>query len=119
MANDMDEVYERRFVGNENAARDVDLPKKHEIRHIVSLNGSEGSAYFPEQFKYGIMNLNDSEFEELCQEFWKALNFVKEAIEKGGAPFIHCRRGISRSGALGLAYMIEEKGMKFEGHSRS
>jgi dual specificity MAP kinase phosphatase len=112
--NDIDEIEDRLFIGNERAARDPILLKGYGITHIVNLNGNEGGAHFPESFQYRKVNLNDGEFEELDRFFWDAVKFVSEAIKRGGRVFIHCRRGISRSAALALAYLIEAKEMSFD-----
>jgi hypothetical protein len=113
-SHDIDEIDDHLFVGNEAAAGSVEVLRRYGITHIVKLNGNEGKACFPEQFEYFIVSLADGEFQELDHKFWEALKFVRTAIDTGGCVFLHCRRGISRSAALGLAYLVEAKGMTLD-----
>jgi protein-tyrosine phosphatase len=58
--------------------------------------------------------LEDGPFTVLTPEFWGAIEFVGEAIEDGGVVLVHCRRGISRSPALCIGYLMEKKGYTYE-----
>jgi protein-tyrosine phosphatase len=103
-------VVDNLYIGNEAAARNRALLASLGITHIVNLNGYESHVGFPEGFEYCIVKLRDTSWETLTDEFWEAVQFVKKAIEMGGSVLCHCRRGVSRSAALCIAYLMESRG---------
>ena len=60
------------------------------------------------------MKIEDSVFQDLTDEFWQALSFVEQAIHNGGNILVHCRRGVSRSASLCVAYLMDDRGMTFD-----
>jgi protein-tyrosine phosphatase len=100
-------VIDNLYIGNESAARNSGALASLGITHIVNLNGHEAKTGFPPGFEYCNVNLRDTEWETLSDEFWAAVEFAKGAIENGGSVLCHCRRGISRSAAFCIAYLIE------------
>ena len=101
------------YISGEKSSSDLPLLLKLGITHIVNMNASSSPLYFPEEFTYYSVHLTDSVFENLDDEFWSAVAFTNEAIKNGGKVLIHCRKGISRSAALCLAYLIQYKNMTF------
>ena len=95
------------YISGEKSASDLPLLLRLGITHIVNMNASSSPLYFPEEFTYYSVHLADSVFENLDDEFWSAVAFTNEAIKNGGKVLIHCRKGISRSAALCLAYLIQ------------
>jgi hypothetical protein len=102
------------YIGTEGAARNIDLLRSLQISHIVNLNGYEAGGGFPDGFEYRIVKQRDGAWETLTDEFWAALQFTKDAIEKGGSVLVHCRCGIIRSAALCIAYLMDVQGMTVE-----
>lgn len=113
-ANDIDFVETGLYIGNEFAAQNRELLSKYNISHIVNLNGNTSFQTFPGSFEYFHVKLNDSAFDILNDSFWDAIHFIKMAIKKGGNVLVHCCRGISRSAALCVAYLMETKKMQYE-----
>jgi dual specificity MAP kinase phosphatase len=105
---------DRLFIGNEASARNPALLASLGITHIVNLNGYESRIGFPEGFQYCIVKLRDSSWETLTDDFWAAVQFVKKGIDNGGSVLCHCRRGISRSAALCIAYLMEARNFTVE-----
>ena len=109
--NDIDMVVPHLFISDEIAATNNNLLKDLGITHIVNINN--GHSYV-EQFnsiKYFNVLMKDSVFEELNDNFYSGIEFIKRAIDEGGNVLVHCRRGISRSATMCVAFMILE--MKF------
>lgn len=112
-SNDIDFVVAGLYIGNEAASQNRELLSQHGITHIVNLNANTSSPAFPGSFIYYNVKLNDHVFETLDDKFWNAYEFTKTAINQGGKVLVHCRRGISRSAALCVAYLMEAKSMTF------
>lgn len=112
-SNDIDFVVNGLYIGNEAASQNRELLSKFGITHIVNLNASASNPAFPGSFEYYNVKLNDHVFEVLDEKFWNAYEFTKNAINQGGKVLVHCRRGISRSAALCVAYLMEAKKMTF------
>ena len=113
-ANDCDLVVDRLYIGSETAASNGSLLAALGVTHIVNLNGYGTKSAFPEGFEYYTVKMSDSVFEDLNDDFWNAVEFVSEAIAGGGCVLVHCRRGISRSAALCVAYLMESRKLTFD-----
>ena len=55
----------------------------------------------------------DQPWENMSRHFMASIKFIQGAIDKGGAVFIHCYAGVSRSVTLAIAYLIYAKQMTF------
>lgn len=102
------------FIGNEKAACDKEILRTNEITHIVNLASGCSPCPFSQEFEYFVVEMQDSVFAEIPDRFWKALTFVKKALEEGGVVLVHCRRGISRSAALIIAYLMDTMKMTYD-----
>lgn len=49
----------------------------------------------------------------IMRHFQIAIQFIKECLASGGAVFVHCYAGISRSASCVIAYLMQEIGMPF------
>jgi atypical dual specificity phosphatase len=115
--NDCDLILPNVYVGNESAMMDSDFLRRSGITHIVSFGtGAEAlsRSLSPTVIRTFLVKLDDSAFDKFESDFWEAVPFVKHSLDAGGVVLIHCRKGISRSPALCIAYLMEEKGYSFE-----
>jgi protein-tyrosine phosphatase len=78
------------------------------------LNGKESPSKFKDRFYYRNLEIKDGVFEELNEEFWNSISYVKEVIKKGGKILAHCRMGISRSPAFCIAYLMDDKRISYD-----
>jgi hypothetical protein len=113
LANDCDLIVPSVYVGNENSAATAGVLNALGITHVVGLGSS------PQAGRIGgvqrcWVKLQDCPFATLTPEFWAAVDFVSEAVNAGGVVLIHCQKGISRSPALCIAYLIEKNGYSFQ-----
>lgn len=113
-SNDCDFVTSGLFIGGEAAARNKSLLLRLGITHIVNLNSGDSIVDEYEEFEYFPVILNDSVFEDLNRDFWNAVKFIDCAINQKGNVLVHCRRGISRSAALCVAYLMDHRGMSYD-----
>lgn len=66
---------------------------------------------FPADFVYKSIQAMDVPWENLSKHFYSSNRFIKECLEAGGAVFVHCYAGISRSATIVCAYLMQERGM--------
>ncbi|OHS97731.1 Dual specificity phosphatase, catalytic domain containing protein [Tritrichomonas foetus] len=102
------------YIGSEAAAQDRELLSQNQITHIINLNGHNTTPAFPGSFEYFTVKMSDNVFEVLDEKFWNALEFLKNAIKNNGKVLVHCRRGISRSAALCVAYLMDTKKISYD-----
>ena len=60
-----------------------------------------------------VVDIDDSVFVALDDDFWNAVDYVKKSIDNGIGVLIHCRKGISRSPALAIGALMK-MGMDFD-----
>ena len=108
----IDNIISGLYISGEEVASNLSLLKAKNITHILDLTGN--TIKFPNDFIYKTINLKDSVFEELNEEFWNSLFYIQNVISNGSNILVHCQKGISRSAALCLAYLIKNKGFPYE-----
>lgn len=55
----------------------------------------------------------DSGTYQLIRHFPAAISFIKEGMARGGV-LVHCYAGVSRSASCVIAYLMQEREMKFQ-----
>ena len=105
---EMNKICEGIFIGSERAASNMQLLLDNKITHIINLSGWSTVNHFPETFTYFTVKMRDNDFEDLPQDFWDALAFLKMCRANNDVVLVHCRMGICRSQALVAAYLSEE-----------
>jgi atypical dual specificity phosphatase len=100
-------VYENIYIGNYASALQKDILKQMGITHIL-ITGKNLKEMFPNDFKYNIIPLYDSEYTKLDIYIEKSNSFIEEGNSKGKI-LVHCGHGISRSVSMVLAYIISMK----------
>lgn len=97
------------FLGNNEAAKNLELLKKNNITSIL-ICGYFLSEFFPNQFNYKTLEFEDNEFEIITYALVKGIDF----IEKNKCILVHCRKGISRSSSIVIAYLMYINKQSFE-----
>lgn len=80
------------FIGGELVAKSYELLKSHSITAIVNCASLSCRNYFPKQFNYLSIPLQDDPSENLQQHLPNVCRFVEEEVLKGGKVLIHCIR---------------------------
>jgi protein-tyrosine phosphatase len=103
------------YVGDETVVLDSAALARLRITHVVSLSTvfTADNAVDPSIKKCEVC-LSDGPFEEFGRDFWDAVDFINDALTADGVVLIHCRRGISRSPALCIAFLMTKKGYSFD-----
>ncbi|RNF03590.1 dual specificity protein phosphatase or MAP kinase phosphatase [Trypanosoma rangeli] len=106
------------FIGTWRDAADEQLLRRYHITHVLNV----ARELIPEEelqrmnsihfVKSKCIPLNDSQNEDLEHYFDEAFEFIRNAVHHGRV-LVHCRRGISRSAAIVIAYIMASEGQSF------
>lgn len=109
--NTADTIIPNLYLGDKNAATDLELVSKLELTHILSVDmiplPQVVSSTFP---NIALMHISvvDMCHEDLLCHFESAYKFIKEGVTRG-AILVHCYHGVSRSATLVLAYLMRNR----------
>lgn len=108
----MDKIVERLYLGNLKGASDAAALKKAGITHILQVAAGI-KPFFPKEFTYKVISVNDTSSSSLLRHFPAAINFIKEGMKSGGV-LVHCYAGVSRSASCVIAFLMSDKGITFQ-----
>ena len=97
------------FLGNYYSATQKEELKKRGVTHILMV-GYLLHEFYPEDFEYANIEIDDDERENIFKYFYTCINF----IEKSKICFVHCQAGMSRSASIVIAYVMYKLKLKFE-----
>jgi protein-tyrosine phosphatase len=106
---EIDQITDKIFLGNWEGGREKNYLKEKGITHIL-VCGYFMHEFFPEEFAYKTLELEDFELEDISKYFKDCIEF----IEKADKIFVHCRAGISRSSSMVIAYIMWKEKLGFE-----
>lgn len=108
----MSAILPRLYLGNLDILHDFEFLKENKISHIVTV--LESNYVTHAMAALGItqmtVKLYDSEQEPIGDAFQSTSDFIHSALHEGGAVYVHCLMGISRSPTIVAAYLISRKG---------
>lgn len=96
------------FIGGLHALyQRQDLFKQHHISHILSILDYDiyQDGHF-KQYKHMHIRLDDDPNENILVHLRDTTDFIDKALSGGGACFVHCAMGKSRSATLVCAYLM-------------
>lgn len=97
----------RMMLGGLESASNLEGLKEHGITHILCVyNG--GVEYFPGEFEYKTIHVNDDPWVELHKKFDETTYYIDQALTSSPSNkiLIHCQRGASRSATVAIAYLL-------------
>jgi atypical dual specificity phosphatase len=101
-------IEDRLFLGNNNAAHDIDVLESNGVTHIVNCLGG---APFKELclFTYFSADIEDMLHQEILSLFYPVTDFISRALEDpANVVFVHCAAGVSRSAAMVIAFLMRK-----------
>jgi protein-tyrosine phosphatase len=101
----MNEIVSGVFLGNYASARDKDSLQSKGITHILIV-ASEFLPQYPADFSYHRLPIEDGPGQDVLSQFETTNGFISQALTSGGKVLVHCRRGMSRSATVVLAYVM-------------
>lgn len=100
-------INERIYLGDLSSALNKEELKKQGITHILSIiNGAYEKD--PDDFKYKIIAINDDPWVNIAKYFPVTNEFIENALSENpnNKILIHCKKGVSRSVTVLMAYML-------------
>lgn len=114
----MDNIMDFVFIGS---WRDLEMPDKLQsagITHVLSVAKECSVPGFSEAKLDGFATkkipLDDNQHENLQHYIDDACEFIERARNCGGKCLVHCRRGISRSPAIVVGYLMRHHGHRYD-----
>ncbi|ETS75283.1 hypothetical protein PFICI_12227 [Pestalotiopsis fici W106-1] len=99
------------YIGGQRALFQTNLVKEAGITHVVSVIDYDVDARQLERMKQLHIDAEDVPGENLLCYFNTTTTFIDDALESGGAVFIHCAMGKSRSATIACAYLMWKYGI--------
>ncbi len=106
-------IVEGLYLGDYTHATTKSWLKKNGITHIVNC-AKEHKKYFPNDFVYLELELDDAEDQMIYGAMEKSYVFIKNALERAGNVLVHCHAGISRSSSMVIYYLMKEYHLPFD-----
>ena len=105
----IDEITHKLYLGNNEGTKSKEELNKIGITHILVV-GYFLHEYYPEEFKYKTIEVEDNDKEQIINYLLPAIEFIDRA-EKC---FVHCRAGVSRSSMIVIGYIMLVNKMSYE-----
>ena len=115
------------LLGGINAARNRKYLDKVGVTHVLNLAGSgndklnerglkeiDANRLFPEDFCYLDVDVGDTRTGVLLPYFDRCNLFINRALSQRGVVLCHCWRGVSRSAAICIAYLMAKNKISYE-----
>ena len=84
----MSMVIPQLYIGTITSAESLNHLKDTGITHIVQAMGGM-EPMFPKEFKYKILNVEDSPFENIGNHFENTCMWISDAMDRGGKILVH------------------------------
>ena len=112
----MSEIISNLWVGNLDLTYDLEFLRSARITHIITVLESQHGTHAMAVLKVQQMSLRLADYEDapIYDTFLPACEFIDAALSSGGAVFVHCLMGISRSPTIVAAYLIWKRGIGVE-----
>jgi protein-tyrosine phosphatase len=101
-------------MGSEKVSQNKELLQSQGITHIINCSGSEMANCFPNSFSYMTLNIQDNPTEDISTYFIQVAQFVESALSQSGKVLVHCMKGVSRSAAVVISYLMYKGGLSFQ-----
>jgi protein-tyrosine phosphatase len=112
----MSQILENLWLGGLDLIHDFEFLKENKITHVLSI--LESNVLTPQMVELNIkqkyVKLYDSDEAPIGTHFESCCAFIMEALKSGGAVYVHCFMGISRSPTIVAAYLMQSRRLSVE-----
>ena len=102
------------YVGGVKVASNLDTLLQNNITHIINCVGQKCENLWPNHFKYLRYEIPDNGTDDICIYLRSAFEFIEQAKSRNGKILIHCVKGISRSPAIAIGYLMWKRRLTVE-----
>lgn len=109
----MSEISAGLLLGGLDLLYDLEFLREYKITHVLTIMDEDicTPAMVSARVTHMTVRLDDLETEPIGDYFAKCIEFIRSALEGGGAVFVHCLMGISRSPTIVAAYLMATRGL--------
>ncbi|GBE84883.1 protein-tyrosine phosphatase-like protein [Sparassis latifolia] len=112
------EILPNLLLGPLQASKSLETLQSLGITHIVCIRDAQEAfsvrPRFPDHFQYMVLDVKDSEEQNLIRLFPQAKQFIDNAVAQGGRVLVHCNGGISLSPAFVVMYVMQHFQLSWE-----
>eukprot|EP01025_Chloroclados_australasicus_P032995 TRINITY_DN3351_c0_g2_i1.p1 TRINITY_DN3351_c0_g2~~TRINITY_DN3351_c0_g2_i1.p1 ORF type:complete len:529 (+),score=63.10 TRINITY_DN3351_c0_g2_i1:520-2106(+) len=112
--NECSQVSQDLFISGESVARDRAILQTNKITHIINCVGYEFQNHFPEDIEYLTLYLYDLPSVDIKCVLYDCFDFIETARAKKGRILVHCEKGVSRSAAVVIGYLMWKLDRKYQ-----
>ena len=98
------------YLGCENCGSNLEALKELNITRVI-IACQYVEPVDPVNIEYLVCDIDDDPSENIAQHFDECIEFIDSSPDN---VLIHCISGISRSGAIVIAYCMKKKGMSYQ-----
>jgi serine/threonine/tyrosine-interacting protein len=118
MRHECQEILPGLLLGPFQVSKNQDTLSELGISHIVCIRDVKEAfsvrPRFPEAFEYLVLDVQDSEEQNLIRLFPTAQQFINTALSRGGRVLVHCNGGISLSPAFVIMFVMQHYQLSWE-----
>lgn len=106
-------IFDNLYLADFQIASSKQILDEKKVTHILNV-ASEIKTFFPKDYKYLHLQLDDVCDQNISEHFLNAMKFLDDAMNSNGTILIHCAKGISRSAAFTIMYVMYKKKISYE-----
>ncbi|KAF8333496.1 protein-tyrosine phosphatase-like protein [Cantharellus anzutake] len=118
MRRECQEILPGLLLGPLTVSKQLEKLTSYGVTHIVCIRDAKEafSVYprFPDKFSYMVLDVEDSEEQNLIRLFPGAQIFIQQAIAAGGRVLVHCNGGISLSPSFAIMFVMQHFKLSWE-----
>lgn len=110
------EIFPWLYLGNARDAADFPALVERDIKYILNISKEDSPGGSPETngYRYMKLSLDDNSEVPIGDYFEVSHQFIEDARKNNSKVLVHCRKGVSRSATIVIAYVMKHKYQGFE-----
>lgn len=109
-----DMVVDHVALGSLRTVQNMSAVNQLNVSHVLTCGRNLQTPKFPAPIKQLILDVDDSDEQDMNQYFLKAIEFINDCVAQKGLCIVHCFAGVSRSATVVVAYLMMSRHWKFE-----